>query len=93
MPLYAKDPAAQLDYEIDWSVYLQPGETLTGVSWTIRPAEVEGLHVAVESHDATRALVSLAGGLPGHLYKVTNHVTTSQARSDDRSLSIQMVDR
>lgn len=93
MALYPKDPGATLDYEIEWTAYLQPGESVTASDWSVAPDEPGGLSVSGASFSATLSRASLSAGAAGRLYRVTNRITTSQARIDERSLAIQMTER
>lgn len=88
--LLLKDPAAVLDYAIEWAEWLPPGDTLTGSTWT---AET-GIDITDDTQfSQTRAVVWLSGGTAGTKYRVTNHVTTSGGRQDERTLLIQVVER
>lgn len=85
---WTKDPAARLDYEIDWTTWLD-GDTLTASTWV----SDSGLTVASSSYDDSKATVWLTGGTLGTRYKVTNHITTAQGRIDERTLTITIRDR
>lgn len=84
-----KDPDATLDFEVDWSQWLQASETITASGWTV-PA---GLTRVSDTHTGTTATVWLSGGVLGQRYTVTNEITTSGGRIDDRSLHIDVMDR
>lgn len=91
MQLHVKDPGATLDYSINWgSGYLQSGETLSSSSWTAFPGE---LTLSGASNTASIATVSVAGGTAGQLYQLTNRITTSQGRTDERSLTLRVEQR
>lgn len=91
MTLYAKDPQAVLDYGIDWSVYLATEEALIASTWHVAP---EGeLTLSAAAHDASGTTVTAAGGVAGHVYRLTNRIQTSLGRSDDRSITIRAVER
>ena len=94
MALFAKDPAAAIDYTVDWSGgYLEPAETLASSGWQIAPVEAGGLVVDSDVAGATATTATLSGGLAGHVYRVTNRVTTSAGRVDERSLMIRVQQR
>lgn len=88
--IHDKDPSAVLDYAIDWSDWLQVGETIASSTWTITPS---GLVQNTESETTQVATVWLSGGTDGTQYTVTNHITTSSARTDERSLTITVRQR
>jgi len=91
MTVLLKDPNASLDYSVDWSTYLEAGETLAGSAWQIDPAGA--LAYAAVSFGATSATATLSGGTVGHVYRVTNRVTTSLGRIDDRSFILRVEDQ
>ena len=88
---YIKDKDATLDYLVDWTQWLAVGETLTASAWTVQT----GLTTATPapSFTTTKATIWLSGGTTGTTYTVTNHATTSAGRIDDRSFTIQVVER
>jgi hypothetical protein len=86
-----KDPQAKLDYAVDWSAWLQAGETITTSTWTV-PAGLSQITPA-PSIAAGVTTIWLGGGTLGARYDVVNHIVTSQGREDDRTLHIFVVDR
>ena len=91
MTVLLKDPNASLDYSVDWSTYLEVGETLAGSAWQIDPAGE--LAYGAASFGATSATATLSGGVVGHVYRVSNRVTTSLGRIDDRSFILRVEDQ
>lgn len=87
---WIKDPTADLDYEIDWSQWLRSGDTLTSSTWVISPT---GLTQQSAYSSPTSTTIWLTGGTVGISYTVTNRITTAQGRDDERSLTIQVLDR
>jgi hypothetical protein len=85
MPVYLKDPSAVLDYKVDWSPWLQDSEVVTGSAWVSADVTIT---VDSNSHDNTSATVWLSGGTAGVDYQLTNHITTSMARTDERTITI-----
>jgi len=86
-----KDPNAVLDYSIDWSTWLATSETITASSWTV-PTGITQTTPA-PSFTNTITTIWLLGGTVGTTYTLTNHITTNQGRQDDRSITIQVVER
>lgn len=93
---FKKDPDAVLDYGTNWAdptavggAWLATGETITASQWVVDT----GLTKDSDSHDDTTATVWLSGGTVGTTYTVTNRITTTAGRVDDRSLHIQVVQR
>lgn len=89
---YILDPSAELDFAVDWTDWLQDGETISDASWTV-PAGLS----EVDGHDSSvvdgLCTIWLTGGTPGCSYTVTCHITTSMGRQDDRSLTIESRER
>jgi hypothetical protein len=90
-----KDPDATLDYSLDWGDWLEPGDAITASTWTSAPANggLGALTIANPTFTGDLTTVWLSGGEPCEGYIVTNHVTTSGGRQDDRSFLVNVVDR
>jgi len=86
-----KDPNAVLDYSIDWTTWLATSETISASSWTV-PTGITQTTPA-PSFTNTVTTIWLLGGTAGTTYTLTNHITTNQGRQDDRSITIQVVER
>lgn len=85
------DPQAKLDYAVDWSAWLQSGETISDSTWTVPPGLTEATPGPSESGGV--ATIWLTGGTVGQNYMVTNHIKTSMGREDDRSLFLRVTER
>jgi len=91
MNVFAKDPSAVVEFSHDWGEsYLRSGEALTVSSWSVDPA---GLTVDSSSYTASLASVTLSGGSPGKLYRVSNAVTTTDGRVEERAIAIRVQQR
>lgn len=86
---FRKDPQAILDYQIDWSSWLQGGDTISASTWTVP----SGLTRTNDVFTSTTTTVWLSGGTAGQRYEVINHVTTAGGREDDRTIYISVVNR
>jgi hypothetical protein len=94
MSYLLKDPAAVLDYSIDWGAeYFGPGELLGASEWSVVPDEAGGVSVAGSDFDASTSRVKAAGGVAGRLYRLANRITTGAGRIDERSIVIRVEDR
>lgn len=87
---FTKDPAADLDYEWDWTAWLATGETITAATVSSVPT---GLTVGAVTNTATTATVWLSGGASDTTYTVSCQVTTSAGRVDVRSIGITVQPR
>jgi TRAP-type uncharacterized transport system substrate-binding protein len=86
---FLKDPSAVLDWVFDWSSWLAAGETIASHVITVDTGIVKG-----SSTDADgKVTVWLSGGTAGTSYRVACKITTSAARTDERTVWIQVSDR
>jgi hypothetical protein len=85
---FIKDPDATLDFNIDWSDWLN-GDYIMIVTWTVPT----GLTKISQSRTDTVATVWLSGGTLGVEYDVGCMITTSEGRRDERTISIKVTNR
>ena len=91
MTLLLKDPAAVLDYAIDWGAeYLGDGDALAESSWTVTPDESGGAAIVGSGFSDRSATVNVSGGLAGRIYRLANRVVTQAGRVDERSLVLRV---
>jgi len=93
MAFLLKDPAASLDYVVDWGAEYLDGDAIAASSWSVSPDEPGGASIAGSSFDLLVSTVQVAGGLPGKIYQITNHVTTASGREDSRSITLKVEKR
>ena len=93
MTMMVKDPDTRIDFEIDWALAYPDGQAVVASLWAVAPEEVEGVSVAGSAHDLMQTTVTLAGGVAGHVYRVTNRVTLSDGQIDERSMTIRVEER
>jgi hypothetical protein len=84
-----KDVNSNLDYGIDWQYWLASGETIVSSMWIVPPE----LSLNSETFTITMATVWLEGGTVGRVHTVTNRITTSSGRTEDRSLYLSAKNR
>ena len=86
-----KDPQAVLDYGFDWSGsgWLAVGETISTSNWTVEA----GITKDSDTNDTTTTTIWLSGGTAGEDYTVTNTITTSASRTDERSIIVAVRER
>lgn len=85
---FIKDPDAVLDYSINWSAWLSTDTIDTSV-WTADT----GITVDSYSNTTTVATVWMSGGTAGNQYAVTNSITTTAGREEDRTIYITVMER
>jgi len=93
MTLLLKDPDAALDYSVDWGTEYLSGDVLATSSWSVDPGAPGGLAVVSQESDLLIATVIVGGGVPGMLYRLTNHVVTASGREDSRSIMLRVEKR
>lgn len=93
MTLLLKDPAATLDYSVDWGADYLTGDVLTESSWTVVPAEPGGLSIMSSRFDLLTSTVQVGGGIAGRIYRLTNLVVTAEGREDSRSIMLRVEKR
>jgi hypothetical protein len=86
---FEKDADAVLDWTFDWSEWLHSGEVI--VSSLITPDT--GLTIDSSSHGDTSVVAWVSGGTPGNVYRVASRVTTSDGRTDERSINVRVLER
>lgn len=99
---FIKDPDAVLDYKFDFagltngasdadSDWLESGETISSHTVTVSAGLTKDSDSATDTD--TSVTVWLSGGTAGSDYECTCQVVTSNGRTDDRTISIQVRDR
>lgn len=86
MDTYIKDPQAVLDYKIDWSEWLDT-DAISDSSWSTADT---GITIDSDEFNTTETVVWLSSGTVGTTYTLTNHITTTGGRQDDRSIKIKV---
>lgn len=89
MKSWKKDPDSKLDYTVDWTSWLTCGETISTSSWVVETG-VTQVSTANTNYAAT---IWLSGGTAGNEYTVTNRITTSAGRIEDRSFVLFVRER
>lgn len=83
-----KDPNSVIAYGFDWTSWLDTtnSETISTSSWVSE----SGLSVSAENVTGNICSATLSGGTVGYTYILTNRITTSFGRTEDRSMYIQI---
>ena len=85
LAIYTKDPAAILDYQVDWSDWLV-GDTIATSTWS-GPV---GITQVDDSNTSVTTTIRLSGGTHGIDYEWVNHIVTASGQEDERSIVIQV---
>lgn len=89
MTTWVKDSDAVLDWQYDWSSWLETGETIDSYVIT---AETD-ITAANDSETGGKVTVWLSGGTAGENYDVACRITTSAGRTDERTITIRVRER
>lgn len=84
-----KDPDARLNYTLNWSKWLDSGDTISSASWIHDTA----LTAVSNSNTTTTATIILEGGKLAKKYRVTCRIATANGLIDDRSFFLQIRER
>lgn len=90
MTLMIKDPGARIDVTVDWGAHYLDGPVVALSSWAVTPIEAGGVAVAANSFGLQSSAATLADGIEGASYRVTNRVTLSDGQIDERSFQIRV---
>jgi len=93
MSLLLKDPAAILDYAVDWAAEYLESDQILQSDWTIEPGEEGGAEIVANDVAGGASIVKVGGGIAGHLYRLTNHVLLESGREDSRSIVLRVEQR
>ncbi len=93
MAIFIKDPAAAIDYAIDWAAGYLDGQIIAGSTWAVLPDDPGAVTVTATLTAPTRTGATLSGGLRGTVYRVVNRVSFSDGRTDERTLDLRVEDR
>lgn len=83
-----KDPAAVLDYDIDWGAWLG-GDTIATSDWVVG----SGITSGAKSKTNTVVTIWLSGGTAGTTYALKNTITTAGGRTQVRRFKISVKEK
>lgn len=94
---FVQDPTARLDYPIDWTQYLEAGDSLVATATARVDPAVDGVTVddvvAIEGNITTVWVVTaLTTGATGKA-TITTAIVTTDGRQDERSIIISIKDQ
>lgn len=96
-----KDPDANVQYGLDFTDYLNSGDTVTSADVTIESITGDASPLAFPTNEATDVLVTggvlvsirLEGGTVNNIYTVKCKIVTNQGDTDARSFRIVVKER
>ena len=93
MSLLLKDPAAVLDYAVDWAAEYLDTDAVATSDWSVSPAESGGVEIVSSTFEPGFTTVKVEGGIAGRLYRLANHVVLASGREDSRSIMLRVEKR
>ena len=100
--LYAiKDPDANIQYGLDFTDYLNSGDSISSASCSIESISGDSDPLAFPTDAATDVLVTggvlvnvrVNGGTAGNLYTLKITITTAQGDTDARSFRVKVAEK
>lgn len=88
MTTFLKDPDAVLDYQLDWSDWLD-SDTISTSEWIV-PA---GITNDSDTETTTTTTIWLSGGTAGTIYSLVNRIVTAGGRTQDQTIKIKCRER
>ena len=93
-----KDPQARLDFSIDWSPWIESGDSIATSTWAVETVTGDGADninnyqntIDTVNHKTT---VWLEKGVSGHNYRVTNTIVTANDLTDERYFRVFVKDK
>lgn len=87
-----KDSEATLTYSLDWTDWLNNGETITSSSYTLETitGDADPLVRSAQSTTNYVTTVKITGGTIGNIYKVYNTIITSGGLTERRYFRIKV---
>jgi hypothetical protein len=90
-----KDTQAVLTYAFDWVDWLQSGDSISEVEYSVQARLNDPSPIMIESFGiaGTQTFVELSGGQVNKSYTITAKVTTSIGLIDRRNFSVRVENR
>ena len=85
---FQKRPEDVVDYNVDWSQWLETGDTIQTSTWIVET----GITQDSESETASVATIWVSGGIEGRTYRLINEiVTTPGARTKRQPIIVEVI--
>lgn len=84
-PSALKTPGSVVDFAVDWTAWLAPGEVIDTSTWTCDPA----LPLTAPGVAGGVAITFVGGGVEGTVYRLTNAIETNGGRLDSRTIVLR----
>lgn len=91
MTHYYHQATEKLDYQIDWTSFLE-GDTIAASAWSVEDGNTD-ITLSDEDFTTTAAEMWALGGKLGRSYAITNTITTAAGRIESRTIYLDIVER
>ena len=91
MTHFYKAPAEKLDFQVDWTAFLE-GDTIASSAWAVED-DNEDVTLSDDTSTSSTATVWAVGGNIGYSYALTNTIVTAAGRTEARTLYLDIVER
>jgi hypothetical protein len=92
-----KDTEAQLIYTLDWTNWLEAGDTVSTVVYTVAARRNDPTPLTNVSNgksgDSKKTYIELGAGQADKVYIITAKVTTTNGLIDRRNFRVEVIDR
>lgn len=90
-PIKRKDPDSVIDFGLDWSEWLNTGDTVSSATWTVTSPSGDLDPIAVDSSNVSGAICTAvtSGGTAGNKYELKCRVTTTNGLTEDRTIIVE----
>ena len=86
-----KDPDSIVDFGIDWTEWLNTGDSVSSAAWSVTSPSGDGDPIAVDSSSESGAVCTAitSGGTAGNKYELKCRMTTTAGLVEDRTIIIE----
>lgn len=84
--MLVKDPSAVKDYGFDWSAWVSSGDSIQTSVFSAGT-----LAVTSQSISSHTTICFVSSGDAGSVHRLTNCISTTQGRIDERSVELQII--
>ena len=91
--VFYKDVSADLDFVFDWSSWLATSETISSFVVTVQTGLTVGTGAKASAQALGKVTVWLSGGTDDTTYTVACKIVTSDSRTDERTIYINVTNR
>jgi hypothetical protein len=88
-----KDPNASLQYGVDWTDWLDAGDSIVSASWAVETTSTNAIEASLPNILANVTSTTLTGGDTGTVYTVAVSIVTTENYQDTRRFRVKCENR